>query len=128
MKIYYTDVFYSSTDTPAWSCTIHYSKHKTTITCLSTNQESLPVTTEVKYNLRTICIHLSLFYISINPPIYLLTHLFQYITHVCFYKIMTNTYKSMLIQMHLITLFRVMNPHQRCLQAEKSKTELSQNR
>ena len=24
----------------------------------------------------------------------------------------------MLIQMHLITLFRVMNPHQRCLQAK----------
>ena len=33
-----------------------------------------------------------------------------------FYEIKKNT--SMLIQMHLITLFRVMNPHQRCLQAK----------
>ena len=33
---------------------------------------------------------------------------FQYITHVHFYKIKKNT--SMLILMHLITLFRVMNP------------------
>ena len=41
------------------------------------------------------------------------TVLFQCITHVHFYKIKKNT--SMLILMHLITLFRVMNPHQRCL-------------
>ena len=33
-----------------------------------------------------------------------------------FIKIKKNT--SMLIQMHLITLFRVMKPHQRCLQAK----------
>ena len=33
-----------------------------------------------------------------------------------FYKIKKNT--SMPIWMHLITLFRVMNPHQRCLQAK----------
>ena len=32
------------------------------------------------------------------------------------YKIKKNT--SMLIKMHMITLFRVMNPHQRCLRAK----------
>ena len=43
-------------------------------------------------------------------------YIFQYITHVHFYEIKKNT--LMLIKMHLITLFRIMNPHQRYLQAK----------
>ena len=49
---------------------------------------------------------------SCNHPGYI----FQHITHVHFYEIKKDM--SMLIKMHLITLFRVMNPHQRCLQAK----------
>ena len=43
-------------------------------------------------------------------------HFFQYTTHVHFYQIMDNT--SMLIEMDLITLFRVMKPHQTCSQTK----------
>ena len=39
----------------------------------------------------------------------------------------TNT-TLMLIKMHMKTLFRLMNPHQRCLQAKTPGTGMSKNR
>ena len=42
------------------------------------NEDSLPVKTEVNYNFHAICIHISLFYLSINSSIYLYVYIYNY--------------------------------------------------
>ena len=56
------------------------------------------------------CIPNLTLFLTIYGELFVLVFIIQYITHVHFYKIKKNT--LMLIYMHLITLFRIMNPHQ----------------